>query len=129
MPRTSTRTANRRLSLVVVDDDHDVRTMLRARLLREPSFALVGEAGDGHEAVEVAAATQPDVILLDLIMPNVSGIEAIPRLRSVAPGARIVVHSSAGDRMNDALARGAHSAVAKSGDWNELRDHLLQLDS
>lgn len=86
--------------VVLADDDRDTRRLLAAALHRHGRFIVVGEAADGAAAVAVAADTQPDLVLLDLGMPGGGGLEALPRLRSAVPAARIIVVSGfAGDRL------------------------------
>jgi len=79
--------------VVIVDDSDDVRALLRAQLEMDGRFEVVGEADDGTAAVEVAREQQPDLMVLDLAMPRMDGLTALPLLREVAPGARIVVLS------------------------------------
>lgn len=82
------------MRVVVVDDDPDVRLLVRHEL-RRGAMELVGEAGDGAEAIEIVRRTQPDVVLLDLHMPTTPGDEALPHILRVAPSAMIVVFSAA----------------------------------
>ena len=82
------------IRLVVVDDSSDLRFLVRAAVERRGGFEVVGEASDGAEAVEVARALQPDLVLLDLDMPTMGGLDALPLLREAAPGAKVVVLSS-----------------------------------
>jgi len=77
------------ISVLVVDDDPIYRTVVRAHLAAE-DFALVGEAEDGHHGVELAARLRPDVVLMDLKMPGMDGIEATSRICSEQPGVRIL---------------------------------------
>jgi DNA-binding NarL/FixJ family response regulator len=86
--------------VVVVDNDDDMRWLLRSALHLDGRFEVVAEAADGDEAVTVVAGVQPDLVLLDLAMPGRGGLEALPRLREVAPAARVVVVSGfPGDRL------------------------------
>ena len=85
------------ITLLIVDDEASVRRGLRMRLALEPDLEIVGEAEDGLEAIRLAKALQPDVIVLDVEMPHLDGMEAIGTLRLVAPGAAIVVLSIHGD--------------------------------
>jgi DNA-binding NarL/FixJ family response regulator len=78
----------------VVDDHPVVRQGLRTFLETRPDFEVVGEAGDGETAVAEAARLHPDVILMDLVMPGVDGVEAIGRIRAAEPAARILVLTS-----------------------------------
>lgn len=77
---------------VLVADDHVLfRRGLQLVLAGEPEVEVVGEASDGIEAVELAARLQPEVVLLDIGMPRLSGLAAATRIAQVAPGARIVM--------------------------------------
>jgi DNA-binding NarL/FixJ family response regulator len=77
---------------VLVADDHTlVRDGIRALLATAPEIELVGEAADGQEAIEQARALRPDVILLDIAMPGLGGLEAVPILRRDLPQARILI--------------------------------------
>jgi len=80
--------------VLVVDDEADVRLLLRHALRRRRDVEVVGEAADGNEAVELAATLGPDVIVLDQMMPEMSGTDALPYLRQAAASAYIVFHSS-----------------------------------
>ena len=76
--------------VLVVDDERDIRFMLRT-MLEAFGQRVVGEAADGREAIELARALQPEVVVLDLMMPVLDGFQALPRLVEATPGARIVV--------------------------------------
>ncbi|WP_042389293.1 response regulator [Streptacidiphilus melanogenes] len=79
------------IRLLIVDDHPIVRDGLRGIFDQDPDFEVVGEAGDGAEGVERALALTPDVVLLDLRMPGMGGVEAIRRLRERAPAIRVLV--------------------------------------
>jgi len=102
-------------SVLIVDDVADIRVLLRMTLTRDEGFDVVGEAGDGLEAISQAEQHQPDLVVLDLSMPVLDGLEALPRILAVAPGARVVVVSGFdSSRMRDpALAAGAVAYVEK----------------
>jgi NarL family two-component system response regulator LiaR len=83
---------------VAIADDHAVvRQGLRTFLELQDGMDVVGEAADGDEAVALVERTAPDVVLLDLVMPRLDGLEAIPRIRERAPGTRILVLTSFAD--------------------------------
>ena len=101
--------------LLIVDDHPVVRQGLRAFLETRPDFEVVGEAGDGETAVAEAARLRPDVILLDLVMPGVDGLEALGRIRGADPTARVLVLTSfaSADQVLPALRRGAAGYLLK----------------
>jgi len=113
--------------VLLADDTASVRMLLRGTLEASEAFEVVGEAGDGAQAVEMAAALQPDMVLLDLDMPVLGGMEAIPLIRSCAPHARVVVVSGyAPDRMGPkAVEVGAAAFLEKQQRPRELVANLL----
>jgi DNA-binding NarL/FixJ family response regulator len=77
--------------VVVVDDAAEVRALVRLLLRGVPELELVGEGGDGDEAVRLAADLQPDLLLLDLSMPICDGLQALPRVLAVSPRTAVIV--------------------------------------
>ncbi|HET7490199.1 MAG TPA: PAS domain S-box protein [Acidimicrobiales bacterium] len=108
-PATATR-------VLVVDDASGLRTLLRKMLERTGRFTVIGEAEDGAEAVVLADRLQPDLVLLDLAMPVMDGLEALPRIKEVANAARVVVLSGfAASRMSAEVASlGADGYIEKT---------------
>lgn len=106
--------------LMIADDDLIITTLLGASLARE--FELVGVAGDGEEAIELAAATQPDVALIDVQMPKGGAARAVPGILKAAPGVAIVVLSGdeSGAVVDELLAAGATAFCRKGIDPDEL---------
>jgi DNA-binding NarL/FixJ family response regulator len=106
--------------ILVVDDvevwRHEIRSIL------EPEFQVVGEASDGLEAVRKAQQLKPDLILLDLGLPFLNGIEAANRIRQVVPGTKIIVLTQNRDKdiVQTALSTGAHGYVLKTDAASEL---------
>lgn len=102
--------------MVIADDEPDVRLLLRVQLEHE-GFAVTGEAADGIEAIEVCGWVDVDAVVLDLLMPGMTGFEAIPRLRRAQPDLAIVAYTAvAGDYVRGEMARLAVPLVLKSGD-------------
>src|SRR5512143_3223994 len=97
------------IRVLVVDDHAIVRKGIRALLSREQEIEVVGEAADGEEAIEQARSLCPDVILMDLVMPRLDGIEAIKRIVAQQPKSRILVLTSfaADDKVFPAIKVGA----------------------
>ncbi|RJQ11677.1 MAG: DNA-binding response regulator [Bacillota bacterium] len=110
------------IRILLVDDHEIVRRGLRSYLETEKDFAVVGEAGDGDEAVRLAGELKPDVILMDLVMPKVDGVEATRRLIEADPKACIVVLTSYTDdnKVLPALKAGARSYILKDVAAEEL---------
>jgi DNA-binding NarL/FixJ family response regulator len=110
------------ISVLIVDDHELLRVGLRARLEREPEIAVVGEAESAERAVAMARLLQPQLILLDLLMPRKSGYEALPELAEAAPGAKILVVSSQASpsAVRRALASGAAGYLPKRASDREL---------
>jgi DNA-binding NarL/FixJ family response regulator len=110
------------ISVLIVDDHELLRAGLRSRLEREDGISVVGEADSAERAVIVARAVQPDLILLDLLLPRKSGDDAIPDLANVAPQARVLVVSSqaAPSSVRRALSAGAAGYLPKRSSDREL---------
>jgi DNA-binding NarL/FixJ family response regulator len=117
------------IRVFLVDDVSDVRTLVRMVLEEDPNIEVVGEASDGLEGVEGVAREQPDVVLLDLSMPNMDGLEAIPLMRERAPDARLVVLSGhqAGRISLEAIDQGATRYIDKSSDLAAIRAAVLEV--
>ena len=118
-----------RLSVVIADDTADVRALLCYTLDLDGRFEVVGEAGDGVEAVRSVEAEQPDAVVLDLAMPVMDGLRAIPLIADRSPGTRIVVLSgfNSSPLARDAMARGAHAYVEKGATFNKLTTVLADV--
>lgn len=104
------------LRVVIADDVVQIRTALRKVLaLDAGTFEVVGEADDGRQAIEVTGRTQPDVVLLDLSMPVMDGLEALPEIVTVVPTARVIIFSGFEDPalVEQALRLGACAYVTK----------------
>jgi NarL family two-component system response regulator LiaR len=112
---------------VLIADDHPVvRQGLRSFLQLQPDLEVVGEAADGEEAVTRAGDMLPDVVLLDLLMPRVSGIQAIRRIRGASPNTRIIVLTSYADdsKVVPAVRAGAAAYLLKDAEPHELADAI-----
>jgi len=111
-----------KIRILIADDHHVIRGGLRALLETEPGIEVVGEAADGMEAVLRARKLEPDVILLDLMMPRKTGIEAIPEIKQDNPSARILVLTSFSedDKVFAAIKAGALGYLLKETSTQEL---------
>jgi DNA-binding NarL/FixJ family response regulator len=115
---------------VLVTDDHTIlRTGVAALLEREEDMTAVGEASTADEAVIKARALQPDVILLDVVMPRKSGFDALPELQKVAPETRVIVLSMQTNpsSIRQALISGAAGYLAKHASGTDLLDAIRRV--
>lgn len=117
---------------VLIADDHAVvREGIRAFLTTKPGIAVVGEASNGAEAIEAALRLQPDVILMDLLMPEVDGISAIRQIRTAQPDVRILVLTSfaTDDQVFPAIKAGALGYLLKDSGPADLIRAIQQVHS
>jgi DNA-binding NarL/FixJ family response regulator len=114
------------IRILTVDDHPLLREGIAALLKAEPDISLVGEAGDGAEAIEKFRLLRPDVTLMDVEMPNLNGIEAINQIRSEFPDARIIVLTTyTGDaKVVRALKAGARAYILKRHVHRELLEFI-----
>jgi len=101
---------------VLIVDDHPLTQEALASLLTQHGFEIVAQASSGDEAIRQAAKQQPDLVLLDLSMPGMSGLEALPEIRRVAPGSEVVVLTASGTEENllRAIKGGASGYLLKT---------------
>lgn len=115
---------------VLITDDHAiVRSGITALLAQVSDIEVVGEASDGQEAITQAAILRPDVILMDLVMPNVDGIEAIRQIKARQPDSRILVLTSfaADDKVFPAIKAGALGYLLKESRPTDLIEAIRQV--
>jgi NarL family two-component system response regulator LiaR len=113
-----------KISLLITDDHALVRQGTRAFLELQPDIAVIGEAGSGEEAVRMAAELAPDVVLMDLVMPGIGGVEATRQVKQVSPHSQVIVLTSyhEDEYIFPALRAGALSYVLKDVGPDELAD-------
>jgi DNA-binding NarL/FixJ family response regulator len=101
---------------VLIVDDHPLTRDALAALLTQHGFGVVGEAADGEQAIDVARSLQPDLVLLDLSMPGLDGLQALPRLRDAAPSCEVVMltASVAEENLLAAIRAGAAGYLLKT---------------
>ncbi len=119
-----------RLRIVVVDDDVDVRDLLQLGLTTD-TLEVVGTAADANEAIDLVSSTQPDIVLLDLHMPDMGGLEVLPRLRELCPDARVVAFSAIGatHMVENALEAGVFGFIEKGVSIESIIKHLDRVSS
>ena len=112
--------------VVVADDADSLRELLCLLLDTEPDFTVVGLATNGAEAVDVVARTAPDLVLLDVAMPVLDGLGALPRVRTAVPDARVVIFTgfSEATLRDEAMALGADALMEKGLATGQLVDQL-----
>lgn len=110
--------------VLIVDDADDIRMLLRLKLAKHGVYDVVGEASDGFDAVEKARALQPDLVLLDMAMPRMDGLQALPLIREAVPNVRVIVLSgfNRATLEQEAMAAGADRYVVKGGSMRDLMD-------
>ena len=103
------------IRVVLVDDTDSLRSLMREHVEHESDMVVVGEAGNGVDGLDIVRSTQPDAVILDVEMPVMDGLQALPQLRQAAPDAKIVVFSSRVDQPTQtaALAQGADGYFLK----------------
>ena len=102
------------VTFLVVDDAIFMRTVLK-KMLTEAEFKVVGEAGNGLQAIEMAKQLQPDIVTLDITMPEMDGIEAIDKILEVSPNTKIIMCSAMGQhsKVVEAIKKGAKDFIVK----------------
>jgi DNA-binding NarL/FixJ family response regulator len=111
---------------VLIVDDHPLTREALTALLTQHGFSVVGQAADGEEAIGRARRLQPQLVLLDLSMPGLSGLEALPRLREAAPSCEVVVLTASGTEENllAAIRGGAAGYLLKSEPPGRIAEFL-----
>lgn len=110
------------ISVLVVDDHGIVREGLTRLLEADPEIKVCGQASDGREALEQAVRTRPDVVILDITMPHLGGLETLERLRIAHPAAKVILLSVHGDPpfVQSAVSLGAEGYLLKNGPASEV---------
>ena len=122
---------NEQIRVLITDDHAIVRRGIKALLATESEIDVVGEAGDGQQAVELADRLRPDVILMDMVMPKMDGIEAIKQIVIKQPSTRILVLTSfaADEKVFPAIKAGALGYLLKDSSPEELVEAIHRVHS
>ena len=114
------------IKIVLADDHVLARGYVKDLINDEPDLEIIGEAGDGVEAVELTARLKPDILVTDLKMPRLNGIEVTTRIRQLSPDTRVIILSLYGDKayVDSALKAGAQAYVLKKFSADGLTDAI-----
>lgn len=115
--------------ILIVDDNRNIRSLLRSFVEGNTAFEVCGEAENAPEAIAKAKELQPDLILLDLGLPGMSGAEATPILKGLLPQVKVILFTMHAEGVNQSLAStfGIDLVLAKSDSIITLKDHLTAL--
>jgi DNA-binding NarL/FixJ family response regulator len=110
------------IRILLADDHRITREGVRLMLDQQPEFAVIGETGDGRQAVELAAELRPDVVIMDLTMPSLNGVEATRQVKAQNPDVKVIVLSMHLERqfISETLAAGASGYLLKDSPSEEL---------
>lgn len=102
------------VKVLIVDDAVFMRTVLK-KMLTEENYEVVGEASNGHEAIKKAQELQPDVVTLDITMPEMDGVTALPEILKASPNSKVIMCSAMGQQpmVVDAIKNGAKDFIVK----------------
>ncbi len=114
--------------VLVIDDAEYARDILK-KILVSGGYLIAGEAGDGEAGVTEFSRTNPDIVIIDMIMPKMNGIEAIKAIKKIKPDAKIIVISADGQaaHIEEAVKAGALSYINKPYQWSVVLNELAQL--
>ena len=117
-----TRVTGQRIRLLLVDDHAILRQALRQLLAQHPEVEVVGDAGNGREAIAATEKLMPDVVLMDMVMPGLTGLEATRQIRKRFPNTRVLILTGymEDEQIIGALRAGASGYVVKRSDTEEL---------
>ena len=117
------------IRVLLIDDSEELRAVLRVSLERAADFEVIGDAATGESGVAAAVDHQPDLVLLDLAMPEMDGLEALPLIRAAAPDATVVMLSGFSEESAalSAIEQGAHGFIRKGLSLRDLRARLREI--
>ncbi|MGH2807548.1 MAG: response regulator [Actinomycetota bacterium] len=119
-----------RWTTLLADDVPDLRFVLKLALQRSGRFDVIAEADNGFQAIELATTHRPQLVLLDLYMPRMDGLEALPRIRELLPDSKVVVFSGMAEVFSESvLAAGASGVIVKGVATSELIQRLTDIVS
>lgn len=120
-----------KLTFVIADDAMFMRTMLRKMIEEVDGYVVLGEAANGYEAVEQVKRNKPDIITLDITMPEMDGLQAVPKILEANPDTKIIIVSAMGQQsmVIDAIKQGASDFVVKPFDKSRVLQAINNITS
>jgi DNA-binding NarL/FixJ family response regulator len=117
------------MRVVLIDDSEDIREVLRLALNREESFTIVGEASDGEAGVAAVRAHQPHLVILDIALPVMDGLQALQLIRAESPESIVIVLTGFPEEAValSAVEQGAHGYIRKGGGVPELVGQIREI--
>lgn len=114
---------NKNISILLIDDNDITREVLRV-VLRNEGYTVTGEATDGGSGLDLALKLRPDVIMLDVVMPKVSGLDVLPKLKDMLPDSRILLVTASHDKeiLSEAVKSGIHGIILKPFNAQKIID-------
>jgi DNA-binding NarL/FixJ family response regulator len=114
---------NKNISILLIDDNDITREVLRV-VLRNEGYTVAGEATDGGSGLDLALKLRPDVIMLDVVMPKVSGLDVLPKLKDMLPDTRILLVTASHDKevLSEAVKSGIHGIILKPFNAQKIID-------
>jgi len=115
--------SNQNVSILLVDDNDITREVLRV-VLRSENYNVVGEATDGGAGLDLALKLRPDIIMLDVVMPKVSGLEVLPKIKDMLPESRVLLVTASKDTetISEAVQAGIHGFILKPFNAQKILD-------
>lgn len=114
------------VTFVLIDHNDGIRQVTAVLVEDTPQVRLVGTAAGAVEAVRLVRSVKPDVVLLDIMTPDVSGLESLSQLLAAAPTAKVLMYSALEDLRSEALGRGAHGWVSKATPWRGVVAEMVR---
>lgn len=117
--------SNQNVSILLVDDNDITREVLRV-VLRSENYNVVGEATDGGTGLDLALKLRPDIIMLDVVMPKVSGLEVLPKIKDMLPESRVLLVTASKDTetISEAVQAGIHGFILKPFNAQKILDTI-----
>lgn len=114
---------NKNISILLIDDNDITREVLRV-VLRNEGYTVAGEATDGGAGLDMALKLRPDVIMLDVVMPKVSGLDVLPKIKDMLPDSRILLVTASHDKdiLSEAVKSGIHGIILKPFNAQKIID-------